>query len=316
MRKKLYLRRQNDGGDSMKICCDICGGELEMTVDGQSAVCKDCGMRHSVERVRQMLKKPAQASASKEHHCEVDTKPKSKARSGGMQPTHQLTESKESDFVVKKRFGGVKLLEYRGNAQRVTVPADIDEIPGPQFFAGHDEIVELIFPGGLSTPYSGCFANCRNLRKVTIMDSVVLMDETFANCPALETVEIVDVALDAPLIIGNRAFANCAALRSFTVDPNGKLELGEYTFEGCSALMVFHHTQYTGLYSGDAEIPEGCFKNCVQLQEVVVADDLQTICDKAFENCGMLKRVTYHDGTVPSGVVIQPGAFRNAGCKI
>ena len=273
-------------------------------------------MRHSVERVRQMLKTPAKEEATKERRSEVDTKPKSVSRSGGAKPAQKLTESKESDFVVKKRFGGVKLLEYRGNAQRVIVPAGIDEIPGPQFFAGHDEIVELVFPGGLSTPYGGSFANCRNLKKVTIMGSAVTMDETFANCPALETVEIVDVSPDAPVIIGSRAFANCVSLHSFTVDPNGKLELGEYTFEGCSALTVFHHTQFSGPFSGDYAIPEGCFRNCGKLQEVVVADDLQTVGDKAFENCGMLKRVVYHDGTIPTGVKIQPGAFRNAGCKI
>lgn len=298
----------------MKICCDICGGELEMTAGGQSAVCKDCGMAHSVERVRQMLKASAKAEKKPETprataKTEDDPRPVP-------QPSRKLTESKESDFVIKKRFGGAKLIEYRGNAQRVTVPASIDEIPGPQFFAGHDEIVELVFPGGLSTPYGGCFANCRNLRKVTIMGSAVTMDETFANCPALETVEIVDVTPDSPVIIGNRAFANCVSLRTFTVDPNGKLELGEYSFENCTALTALQHTQWTGPYSGDYAIPEGCFKDCAQLREVIVADDLQAIEDKAFENCKSLKRVVYRDGTAPSGVQIHPGAFRNAGCKV
>lgn len=39
----------------MKIKCDLCGGELLMDAGGQTASCINCGMKHSVERVREML---------------------------------------------------------------------------------------------------------------------------------------------------------------------------------------------------------------------------------------------------------------------
>ena len=39
----------------MKIKCDLCGGELLMDAGGQTASCIDCGMKHSVERVREKL---------------------------------------------------------------------------------------------------------------------------------------------------------------------------------------------------------------------------------------------------------------------
>lgn len=39
----------------MPIACDICGGPLVMVAGGKGAVCKNCGMEHSVERVREML---------------------------------------------------------------------------------------------------------------------------------------------------------------------------------------------------------------------------------------------------------------------
>ena len=35
--------------------CDICGGELEIVSGGQSAICKSCGMPHSIERVREKV---------------------------------------------------------------------------------------------------------------------------------------------------------------------------------------------------------------------------------------------------------------------
>lgn len=39
----------------MKIKCDLCGGELLMDAGGQTASCVDCGMKHSLERVREKL---------------------------------------------------------------------------------------------------------------------------------------------------------------------------------------------------------------------------------------------------------------------
>lgn len=39
-----------------KITCDLCGGTLQIDAGGQSASCMDCGMPHSIERVREKLK--------------------------------------------------------------------------------------------------------------------------------------------------------------------------------------------------------------------------------------------------------------------
>ncbi|MBP3371781.1 MAG: hypothetical protein J6D00_02295 [Christensenellaceae bacterium] len=39
----------------MKLCCDICGGPLIIGAGGQSAACKNCGMEHSIERLREKL---------------------------------------------------------------------------------------------------------------------------------------------------------------------------------------------------------------------------------------------------------------------
>lgn len=39
----------------MPIACDICGGPLVVAAGGKGAVCKNCGMEHSIERVREML---------------------------------------------------------------------------------------------------------------------------------------------------------------------------------------------------------------------------------------------------------------------
>ena len=46
----------------MKLACDLCGGTLQITASGQSAVCTNCGISYSMERLREKL--DAQSSAN------------------------------------------------------------------------------------------------------------------------------------------------------------------------------------------------------------------------------------------------------------
>lgn len=39
----------------MKLTCDICGGALEMNAGGQGAVCANCGLTYSMERLKEKL---------------------------------------------------------------------------------------------------------------------------------------------------------------------------------------------------------------------------------------------------------------------
>ena len=39
----------------MKLTCDLCNGELQMTTGGQSAVCSNCGITYPIERLREKL---------------------------------------------------------------------------------------------------------------------------------------------------------------------------------------------------------------------------------------------------------------------
>ena len=37
----------------MKLTCDLCGGELELSTGGISAVCRNCGIEYGAERLRE-----------------------------------------------------------------------------------------------------------------------------------------------------------------------------------------------------------------------------------------------------------------------
>lgn len=50
----------------MKLTCDLCGSELQMTSGGQNAVCSNCGLTYSIERLREKLGIQSAKSAESE----------------------------------------------------------------------------------------------------------------------------------------------------------------------------------------------------------------------------------------------------------
>ena len=60
------------------ITCDLCGGRLQIDAGGQSASCTECGMPHSIERVREKLSADVQ----------------------GKTPEHQKERQREKEIVV------------------------------------------------------------------------------------------------------------------------------------------------------------------------------------------------------------------------
>lgn len=57
----------------MKLTCDLCGGDLQMNADGQSAYCVYCGLEYPKERLTEMLNsstpvKPAEEPAKPRMH--------------------------------------------------------------------------------------------------------------------------------------------------------------------------------------------------------------------------------------------------------
>lgn len=57
---------------AMAVMCDICGGELSMDVNGEFAVCKSCGMRHSKERIQAKVRKAKGATENSKGNTELE----------------------------------------------------------------------------------------------------------------------------------------------------------------------------------------------------------------------------------------------------
>lgn len=324
----------------MKIKCDICGGELVMLAGGKGGACKVCGMEHSVERIREMLgmsepvtekaEEPVKKAVKKELVKEVVTPAKVEEPEivevddveiievdevelvEEEEEYVELTETDESDFVIKKRFGSTELKGYNGNAQRVIFPDKPIEISDCSIFDGHDEIVELVFQGGFSNTgcEKGIFAGLKNLKRVICMGDMLAFDGEFKGCENLEEVIITNAQL---IQLNGAVFADCVKLKNIELDENAEMEIGPKAFKNCKSLKAFVHPKKSVYFTGDG-IGRSAFEGCTSLRDVVLADDTTAIHKDAFKNCTSLESVTTHSGDL-SGIAIHPNAFDGSSFK-
>ena len=86
--------------------------------------------------------------------------------------------------------------------------------------------------------------------------------------------------------MGERAFAGCESLVSFTV-PSGVTEFSLLMFENCTSLAEIKYARGTSI----GKIHNGAFYGCTALEKFDLPDGgLTTIGDQAFAKCSALQR--------------------------
>jgi len=123
-----------------------------------------------------------------------------------------------------------------------------------QYAIGKEDTSFVIPDGVTSIGYA--FSTCKNLKSITISDSVTTMSErAFYSCSGLESITIPDSITTIPASafyrctslksvelsinltsIDNQAFASCVNLASITIH-DGVTSIGASSFEGCSSLI-------------------------------------------------------------------------------
>ncbi len=101
-----------------------------------------------------------------------------------------------------------------------------------------------------------CFANCENLKKVTLANSL----ETIGKGAFSQTVSLEEFNFSqkqsGELTIGEQAFYSNAALKEFTL-PNGKISFGSYAFYLCENLSTIKLSENTELASSKGTVLQG-----------------------------------------------------------
>lgn len=130
------------------------------------------------------------------------------------------------------------------------------------------------------------FKGCTSLLSVNIETLEKIGNHAFENCTSLSSVALGDNVS----YIGDCAFKNCSALS--TVGSFAQINFGEYVFEDCTKLS-------SALFDGLSVIPEGMFKNCVNLTEIVDTDSFVTkIGAHAFSGCENIQMDNFNWGII------------------
>lgn len=233
------------------IVCELCGAPLSME-EGQKAVCTNCGMTYSLDRLRALLN---QASSGEE----IQSAP----------PPLSEETSQTDDFLIEDTAEWERtLLSYNGQASVVSIPEGVKSLgyienPYGNVFFFPECIHKVILPEGLDC-ISSAFSDCENLEEITFPSSLTCIFDYFSGLSHLRS-----VIFQSPCNL----YDEC---------PSG-------LFKNCISLHEVRLPEQTKEFS---HIPSSMFQGCVSLEEIVIPDGFTHIGELAFAGCTKLKKVT------------------------
>ncbi len=220
----------------------------------------------------------------------------------------------------------------------IIIPEEYNELPieiiSENAFSGCN-ITNVMIYDNIKSIGKKAFANCINLEGVTIPDSVTeIGEEAFAGCTNLKRVTIPNTVLS----IGKCAFSGCSSLESITLpfaseNKNTLSDIYQYPFGyifgrteciGCEPTEQYYYSSETSsselttyyipsslkavtVISGD--IPYGAFRNCKNIETVVMEEDVKNIEVEAFYGCTNLEKITLCKGLTKIGVAAFSGCI-------
>ncbi len=192
----------------------------------------------------------------------------------------------ESSNFLQYRYDsdnqGYNVIEYTGNAKKVTIPSTYKNVPVVGIVGGFCEsnVVSVTIPDSVKE-ISSSFGYC-SLSEVIIPSSVETIYNSFGYCSSLSEVTIPDSVKEI-----SGSFEYCFSL-SEVIIPSG-VETIYDSFYYCSSLSE------VTIPDSVKEISDS-FRSCFSLSEVIIPSSVQTIF-RSFWDCSSLSEVT-----IPSSV--------------
>ena len=150
------------------------------------------------------------------------------------------------DYVLR----GTVLVQYQGNAEHVTIPANLGITEIADHVFQHSGIVSITVPEGVQKIGSS-FNECYSLTTVRLPESLRII----GNYAFDASNRLANVNIPAGVtVIGDCAFWECSSLTSITI-PSSVTTIGSYAFYSCTGL-----TSIT-ISSGVTSIGNGVFIN-------------------------------------------------------
>ena len=166
---------------------------------------------------------------------------------------------------------------------RVSVPSSTISI-GNYAFAENDKMTRATLRKNLLTIGDGAFRNCSTLSTISIPTTVTAIgNEAFENCASITTITIPTGVTE----IKKRAFSNCSSLAKVVMN-------GEVTIIDESA---FFNNAFANITLPETVkfIGASAFKNCANLDKIVLPNAVNTVGNAAFLNCTSLSQASIPD---------------------
>jgi hypothetical protein len=179
----------------------------------------------------------------------------------------------------------------------LVVPDGVSRL-GDNAFNGATGLTRLTLPRSLMSIGEWACYKCTSLSEVNFSAARGLkeIDSDAFNGTALKSLTLPD----SLALLGDGAFAHCAALESVTL-PRGIRDLRPGVFSDCRRLLTADMSAAAGV----TRLPDGLFSQCVGLTSVRLPPKLTHVGECAFRKCAALRRVQLPD-TVTH---IEHGAF-------
>ncbi len=168
---------------------------------------------------------------------------------------------------------------YLAPLESIEIPDGVKSI-GLNAFRGA-MITELVIPEGVTKIDQNAFAQCTELTKVNLPESLYDLSG-FGWCTKLTSISIPGNVRR----IGVNAFNGCIGLDSIHL-PNAVTEVSASAFEGCTGL------KNVTMSMNVTDIDMDSFANCTALETIMIPATIEWIQYRAFSGCTQLKEIKF-----------------------
>ncbi len=222
---------------------------------------------------------------------------------------------------------------YLGFYNLVVIPAEIDGIEVSRIddsaFYWQDYIEELIVTEGISEIGSDAFCACRNLKKVTLPDTIITVESNpFSSCYDLEEIVLssdhpaLEMMNGALITKADKCLVCClyGILPEKYEIPEGTEIIGPNAFHFCTELTEISIPGSVQIIGYDA------FSQCKKITSLTIPEGVTAIGDYAFDCCLELSSITLPEslnyigkGAFQSGpdrvYHVRPGSYAESYCS-